>query len=145
MPILLLEDNQQFVDLIRFTYSEEEFVVFDSIAEALKWTEGNCPRMILVDLGLSDSFGIETLIKLKSISCPKIVVTGNTMLAKQAAKEGAVDYINKNGDIDEVLGRIGFNIEKYKKKPCLRFAPDVFEQIKVHISSCGYSELTLAH
>jgi len=134
VKILLLEDNKDFVELIKLIYNNEKIFSFPSIREAHNWLATNKPGLILVDLGLEDSYGLNTLDELSKYKIPKVVVTANPNLAKQSAEKGAVDYILKNCDTSDILTRIGFNIEKYRKKQKSLFSQQAFEEIKASLN-----------
>lgn len=134
MKILLLEDNEDFVKLIKLAYSNEKIINFSSIREGTEWLHFNRPDLILIDLGLDDSYGINTLIQLQNYKVPKIVITANTNLNIEALKYGVTDYILKQGNIADIYTRISFNLEKFRPKRNLKLHPDTFEQIKTLIS-----------
>ncbi|MCK6605627.1 MAG: ATP-binding protein [Ignavibacteriaceae bacterium] len=77
--------------------------------------------VILLDLGLPDSFGIDTFrsVYQKSGKMPIVVFTGNDdqQLALQAVREGAQDYLVKGTVSGNLLSRtIGYAIERGKIK-----------------------------
>lgn len=143
MKILLLEDNESFVQLIRRSYGHEHLFIFDRLDDAHEWLKTNKADLLLIDLGLPDSQGIDTLKALSHINTPKVVMTASIDVARQAARNGASDFIPKNGDTYELLARVGFNIEKHRPKVRNLFAPEVFEQIKACLTIPRH-ELTLA-
>ena len=131
MKILLIEDNKDFADFVRYTYPDENISIVNTLRGALEWAEDNRAHLIFVDLGLPDSRGLNTLKALNHLNSPKIVMTGEPNISWEVAELGAVDYILKNseGGSQELLERVGFNIEKYRPR-VRRFEPGVFEELK---------------
>ena len=121
MEILLIEDEPIFAGLIRETYREESIHVVGTLAAALDYLKVNSPSLILVDLGLPDSFGVETLKALDKVNKPKAVITGTPGLASEIAQLGAADYIIKDGNLERAMKRVGFNIEKFRPRKKIRF------------------------
>src|SRR5579864_1822268 len=78
----------------------------DRICDAKELLRTCSIQLVLLDLCLPDSFGIETFLGLKdlSVETPVIILTGTTdiSLGREAIKEGAQDYLVK-GEYDENL------------------------------------------
>lgn len=131
MKILLIEDNEDVANFIRYTYPDESFHVCATLQDSIEWLKTHRPQLVFVDLGLPDSRGLDTLRALQEFNIPKVIITGQSSVSWEAGELGAVDYILKNSDggNEEFLTRIGFNIEKHKPR-ARRLAPDVFEQLK---------------
>ena len=114
--ILLIEDNAGDAKLIEFSFSKsryaEEFFVrrahtlADGIAEIKKADFD----LILTDLGLPDSIGLNTLKGVTSAAqhTPVIVLTGlnDEELGVEMIKNGATDYVVKGPDIMHSLPQI---------------------------------------
>jgi signal transduction histidine kinase len=89
-------------------------------------------NVVLVDLNLPDSVGLETFSRLQEIIAikPIIVLTGlvDRELATRAVREGAQDYLIK-GDVDgRLLDRsIRYSIERKKSEVALILAKNVAE------------------
>lgn len=107
--VLLVEDNAGDVSLMRemLGLSRSATFTMDSAArlsEAMRMAEKSPPDIVLLDLGLPDSAGLNTLEKMNGAfpKLPIIVLTGLTdvELGVQAMTLGAQDYIVK-GDVDE--------------------------------------------
>ena len=127
MTILLIEDNRLFSELVETNLADIEVHVVETLGAALEWLNTFHADMILVDLGLPDSSGLNTLKALRHIKTPKIVVTGADESPEQAAQLGATDYVIK-ADPNRLIKRLRFHISRLSKKP--RFAPGVFEEIR---------------
>jgi two-component system, cell cycle sensor histidine kinase and response regulator CckA len=105
LKVLLVEDNQADVDLIREMLPETGSICFGiesvpRLSEALNQLKGGKIDLVLVDLGLPDSQGISTFQTLQKAApnIPVIVLTGNAdqELAVTAVKDGAQDYLVKS-------------------------------------------------
>lgn len=101
---LLIEDNPGDVRLVKEMLAAEERMRLDlecasTLKEGLRRLEGNSLDAVLVDLGLPDSHGLETFVRLheKFPRMPTIVLTGNNDvgLAIRAVQAGAQDYLIK--------------------------------------------------
>jgi PAS domain S-box-containing protein len=104
LRVLVVEDNQGDVDLIREALSDTGFVNFQiesvsRLSEALALLKISGIDLILLDLGLPDSKGLETFRRLLEAKphIPVIILTGNDDqgTATLAVKEGAQDYLIK--------------------------------------------------
>ncbi|MCL6613736.1 MAG: HD domain-containing protein [Firmicutes bacterium] len=122
LQILLIEDNPGDVRLIREFLAEAEGVDFAltvalSLAEGLaRLTEADF-HLVLLDLTLPDSHGLETFLRLQKAVplLPVIVLSGleDEELALQAMREGAQDYLFKDQIEPNLLGRsIRYAIER---------------------------------
>ena len=121
--ILLVEDNPGDVDLIREYLGDSsaglQFAVTqcDSLASALERLRSDTVDVILLDLGLPDSQGLETFMKMHEHvpSIPVIVLTGldDMELSLQAVKAGAADFLTKGRvDGDILMRAIRYAIER---------------------------------
>lgn len=128
MTILLIEDDKRLADLIAYSLAGVKMIVAPSLATAHDILKTVRPHLMLVDLNLPDSGGLDTLMSLKPYVCPKVVLTAHLDLECQVAALGAVDYITKSSAMDEVMARIKFNVSKYR--PRARFTPETFSEIK---------------
>lgn len=122
LNILLIEDNPGDVRLIEEYLKETSInyrlTVTDRISDAILKVK-NDYDLILTDLGLPDSSGINTLKQLKETgtNIPIVVLTGlnNEEIALISLKEGAQDYLVKNILNSKNLSRsIKFTLERKK-------------------------------
>ena len=126
--VLLIEDNPGDARLIREMLAEDPADLFrlscvDRLSRGLECLAAQLPALVLLDLSLPDSHGLETFSKVytHSPNVPIIVLTGNDdqSLALSAVKSGAQDFLTK-GKIDrEVLVRaMRYSIERkrYQKE-----------------------------
>ena len=109
LRILLVEDNPGDARLLREMLSEAResqftIVAADRVAACLGCLARGDIDLILLDLSLPDSEGLETLRQVQALApaVPVIVLTGlnDGQLAIQAVREGAQDYLVK-GQIDQ--------------------------------------------
>lgn len=109
--ILLVEDNPGDKRLIREMLAEARSVTFDlkyadRLQAGLEHLGKSRVEVVLLDLGLPDSQGLETLSKIyaKVPEVPIVVLTGldDEMLGVQAVNKGAQDYLIK-GQVDKNL------------------------------------------
>jgi putative two-component system response regulator len=104
LSILIVEDNQADIDLIREALSGSGFVSFQieavsRLSEAIARLKNVGIDLVLLDLGLPDSQGLETFHKLSEATShiPVIILTSNDneAMAVFAVREGAQDYLVK--------------------------------------------------
>ena len=120
--VLLIEDNAGDARLIQEMLAEEPGVQFklrhaDRLARGLEELAGKGIELVLLDLSLPDSHGLDTFTKVfaHSPKVPIIVLSGNDdqQLALYAVKSGAQDYLVK-GKIDRelLLKAMQYSIER---------------------------------
>jgi len=102
--ILLVEDNPGDVRLIEEALSETaklrfELVRCETLAQALKFCSNSSPDAVLLDLGLPDAQGLETVRQMHRAAqqTPLVVLTvsNDENLAIRSLHEGAQDYLPK--------------------------------------------------
>ncbi|GAA6618518.1 response regulator [Scytonema sp. NUACC26] len=136
MKVLLVEDNPGDVRLLEEFLLEVPSVEFvlqqvQQLDEALKSLEEENFDVILLDLLLPDSQGLETFIKIhtQSPTIPVIVLTGfnDETLAIHAMQQGAQDYLVKgqvNGDL--LFRSMRYAIERQRTEEALRRSEERF-------------------
>src|ERR1700690_1091839 len=122
IKLLLIEDDPADAELLkdalsRLRYMTVDLVCANSLSNAFDQFNGLEPDVIISDLGLPDSQGLETLIKFsqKVPEVPIIVLTGydDEELAVGALKSGAQDYLVKGQiDINILYRSIRYSIER---------------------------------
>lgn len=132
MTILLLEDDNTLADYLAFSLSDHEVLIAASLREAKAILMTYRVNLMLIDLNLPDSRGLETLAALKAYAYPKVVISAccQDMVAKMT---GITDYVDKISGPEALVARVKFNIGKLSRRT-ERFAPGVFEEIKGHLS-----------
>ena len=130
IKVLLIEDNQGDAELVSALATNIKDIKLDirhvdRLSSALEFLENESFDLVLSDLGLSDSQGIETFIKIHTASpdVPIILLTGisDKELAATAVRSGAQDYMLK-GEIDSslLLKSIQYAIERHEMMMELR-------------------------
>lgn len=123
LKILLFEDNQGDAGLIEEMLDEfnnfNDLKIVETLEDGLNILNKEIFDVILLDLGLPDSDGIETLKDVLKItpSTPIIILTGlnNEQIGIQSVKIGAQDYLIKNEIESKLLKRsINYSIERKK-------------------------------
>ena len=112
--ILVVEDNADQVELLRFNLKKAGFAVGTALdgIEALKKARSLLPDLVLLDLMLPELDGLAVCEVLRrdptTASVPIIMVTAmSSQLARLTGMEaGAADYITKPFNIKDLLTRI---------------------------------------
>ena len=120
--VLLIEDNPGDARLIREMIAEDPDAPFrvncaERLAQGLERLSAGETGLVLLDLSLPDSLGLETFAKVyaHSPTVPIIVLTGNDdqTLALSAVKSGAQDYLIKGRlDRELLLRSMQYSIER---------------------------------
>lgn len=137
--ILLVEDNPGDARLIReiLQSSPGERLVIAPVArlaDGLDYAAGQECQVILLDLSLPDSHGLDTLVRMRQ-HVPEtaiIVLTGteDEALGVQALQMGAQDYLPK-GDLEGklLLRAIHYAIERYRGEMALRRSEQAYRSL----------------
>lgn len=113
--ILIVDDEAGIRDSLRLLLKETyEILTAEDGEEALKQVSESNPDLVLLDLILPKIDGIEALrnIRERVPTLPIIILTGTNTVrtAVQAMKYGAIDYLGKPFDIDELKSIIAQSI-----------------------------------
>ncbi len=110
--LLIVDDDKAFLERLARAMEGRGFEVktADSVAAGLAAVQESPPAFAVVDMRLGDGSGIEVISALKD-SRPEarsIILTGygNIATAVNAVKLGAVDYLSKPADADEVCAAL---------------------------------------
>jgi two-component system, response regulator RegA len=110
--LLIVDDDKAFLERLARAMESRGFIVqtAESVAEGLASIEKAPPAYAVVDMRLGDGSGIEVISALKDRrpEARGIVLTGygNIATAVNAVKLGAVDYLSKPADADEVCAAL---------------------------------------
>ncbi|ADM08939.1 response regulator [Parvularcula bermudensis HTCC2503] len=105
---LIVDDDQPFRTRLGRAMEKRGFdpILAESVAEAVALINEHAPSYAVVDLRLEDGDGIEIVNKLheKRPDARAIILTGygNITTAVAAVKAGAIDYLAKPADADDV-------------------------------------------
>lgn len=104
--------------LIDLNFKSKNIRDFSTLSDVQKALEMECPDVLLLDLFLPGSQGIETYstIKERADCCPVIILSGlaNMETALDSVKMGAQDYLIKDELNDEIINKmINYAIERY--------------------------------
>ena len=148
LPILLVEDNPEHVDFLRQLLATPELSHFHleavgSLAEALDWLKTGSIELILLDLTLPDSDGIETFLRVFE-AAPQtalVVLSGinDVQLAIETVQLGAQDYLVKGRVDNQLLQRaMLYAIERKRAQADLQHERDALED-RVHERTAALS------
>jgi len=141
--ILLVEDNLADADLIEELLADASLSIYaiysvERLSDAIARLKSQQFDVILLDLSLPDSHGIETLAKivLTAPSLPVLVLTGLTdrEVALQAVREGAQDYLVKGTfDCDLLRRSISYARERKQTLEQLRRSEERYHQLAAEL------------
>jgi len=106
--LLLVDDDAPFLGRLARAMEGRGYVVSQagSVAEGVRLAQSIKPRFAVVDLRLDDGSGLKVVAALHDVreEARVIVLTGygNIATAVEAVKLGAVDYLSKPADADDV-------------------------------------------
>lgn len=134
LNILLVEDSPTDVLLAQDALDNRkhfDLTVIDRLTTALDLLEERSFDIVLLDLGLPDSQGLDTLRRLRqrNPSVPVIVMTAHDddVLALKAVQEGSQDYLVKSRLEGEILARsIRYAIERNVATQALQEREELF-------------------
>ena len=110
--LLLVDDDKAFLTRLERAMVRRGFAVrtADNVADGLAAVEASPPAFAVVDLRLGDGNGLEIVSALHSrrSEARAVVLTGygNIATAVTAVKLGAVDYLSKPADADDVINAL---------------------------------------
>ena len=110
--LLIVEDDKSFLQRLARAMEGRGFAVTtaESVAEGLTQLETASPAFAVVDMRLEDGSGIDVIAALKDArpDARAVVLTGygNIASAVTAVKLGAVDYLAKPADADDVYNAL---------------------------------------
>jgi two-component system, response regulator RegA len=110
--LLIVEDDKSFLQRLARAMEGRGFTVTtaESVADGLTQLETTSPAFAVVDMRLEDGNGLEvtSALKRRRPDARAIILTGygNIATAVNAVKLGAVDYLSKPVDADDVVAAL---------------------------------------
>jgi two-component system, response regulator RegA len=110
--LLIVEDDKSFLQRLARAMESRGFTVAtaESVADGLIYLESASPAFAVVDMRLGDGTGLEVIsaLKRRRPDARAIILTGygNIATAVTAVKLGAVDYLAKPVDADDVIAAL---------------------------------------
>jgi len=137
--ILLVEDSPSDAELIRVMLAEEGSGGFDlrhttRLATGLEALARGAIDVVLLDLSLPDSFGMDTVRKVRAAApdVPIVVMTGlkDERVGDQAVEMGAQDYLVK-GQVDHhlLLRAVRYAIQRQRSEESLRKSEEQYREL----------------
>ena len=151
--ILAVEDNPGDARLIKEALTEAEtglsssLVCVDLLSKGLRHLSENQTDVILLDLTLPDSSGVDTYnqVHAKAPSVPIVLLTGmdDKLLAHQLLQKGAQDYLVKGQTDGGLLARaIRYAIERKRaEEDLLRYYEHLEELVQLQTEKLSASEM----
>ena len=108
MSLLIVDDDKPFLQRLARAMEMRGYVVdtADTVAEGIRKAEATPPAFAVVDMRLDDGNGLDVieLVRKRRPDSRVVVLTGygNIATAVTAVKLGAVDYLAKPADADEI-------------------------------------------
>jgi two-component system response regulator RegA len=120
--LLIVEDDKSFLQRLARAMESRGFTVTtaETVAEGLTQLETSSPAFAVVDMRLDDGNGLDVIsaLKRRRPDARAIILTGygNIATAVNAVKLGAVDYLSKPVDADDVVAAL-LALEGRKPEP----------------------------
>lgn len=109
--ILVVDDDSGVRQTLEWALQDEGFAVVTAAdgREALQLVAERSPDLILLDMAMPvlDGFGFSSALRQRhGDGIPIVVLTADGRAAQKAARVGAVDYLRKPFDLDELVARV---------------------------------------
>lgn len=137
--ILIIEDNSADLYLLEHRLKTSHLntghiYAAERMVEAKATLQQNEIHLVLLDLSLPDSFGIDSLLDIKEFTqnIPVIILTGvnDSAIALEALKHNAQDYLVKGAYSTDLLVRsIEYSIERKKAQERIHASEEKYRQI----------------
>jgi two-component system KDP operon response regulator KdpE len=117
VAVVLIEDEHQIRRFVRVSLEGEGMTVFEATTGKAGLVEAATrkPDLVIVDLGLPDTDGLDVIRELRNFSdLPVIVLSARTQEAEKVAAldAGADDYLTKPFGVSELLARIRAHLRR---------------------------------
>jgi two-component system response regulator RegA len=120
---LIVEDDERLMQRLARAMEDRGFqvVTAGSVFEALAQIQLNAPEYAIVDMRFDDGCGLDVVAALKQQrpDARAIILTGygNIATAVQAVKLGAIDYLTKPVDADDIVSALQAPLGRKAKTP----------------------------
>ena len=148
--LLIVEDDKPFLERLSRAMETRGFAVTscDTVSDGLAQIGRSAPAFAVVDLRLGDGNGLDVVsaLKRKRPEARAIVLTGygNIATAVTAVKMGAVDYLSKPADADDVVAALVRATGR--KLPRRAFRQNPLQGAAVHVEPPGgFGDVAVAH
>ncbi|MCB1386975.1 MAG: ActR/PrrA/RegA family redox response regulator transcription factor [Nitratireductor sp.] len=121
--LLLVDDDRPFLTRLARAMETRGFTIdtAETLSEAIAAVRANAPDFAVVDMRLGDGNGLDVIeiIRKAKPDCRAIILTGygNIATAVTAVKMGAVDYLSKPADADDVYAALMRKPEERAEPP----------------------------
>jgi len=121
--LLILDDDEPFLKRLSAAMEKRGFNVFpaSSMADFSRVMKSACPNYAIIDLRLNDGTGLDAVesIRSKKPDSKIIVLTGYGAIATAVAavKIGAIDYLSKPADANDILNALVFSNQSKPPPP----------------------------
>ena len=150
--ILVVDDDDILRSRLEKAFTKRGLAVLTAASqkEALEIAAREKPQMAVLDIKMPDNEGLQLLKELRKVSpdTKAVILTGYGSIANavQAVKVGAVNYVTKPADADQVLNALGFHVGPAAKVEEADGSPELhppslaeaqWEHIHRVLSDCG--------
>jgi two-component system response regulator RegA len=121
--LLIVDDDKPFLSRLARAMEGRGFVVdtAESVEEAVQKARAKAPAYAVIDMRLGDGNGLDVVeaIREKRADSKAIILTGygNIATAVTAVKLGAIDYLSKPADADEIYAALTRNGSRHAAPP----------------------------
>lgn len=146
MRFLLIDDDEQFRQRLARALTERGHSVAEarSAEDVIERPPQPPPEHAIVDLRMGGASGIEAIRALRRLDPPPqcLVLTGygSIVTAVEAIRHGAVDYLTKPVDVDDILAAFeaaGEGTESSREHPVPTLGRVEWEHIQRVLHACG--------
>ncbi len=142
MNVLLIEDNENIVKGLEYSFSKEDILVNSctSLKDAEEYLRINKPDAIILDISLPDGNGIDFFkSRIKNMGIPTLVLTANDSEEGivEALNSGCEDYMTKPFGTKELIARINRIKNRARKNSVVTSGNVEFEMDAMRVKKNG--------